>query len=348
VFDLRAIKAKYHKNCYVQFLKHPTSSKIGRPIDIQIAEKMEKIFYYIENHNDCQFTLAELRDLLGEDAPADVTIQTKLIEKYGKSIIITVKPNKMTIICFRDTQTAILTNAWYENKKLKPAKERLRIVETAAAIIREDICSTIVNTDFYPPPSEMFSNVNETIPESLQLMIEEIILKNKKGKKDNLKLKCSAISHAIMSAMRPRSFSSQLLIGLSVFLHRRYGSKRLIDVLANFGFCVPYKETVLYEVSAVYHPPLTILPPESGTLIQYAADNADINVSTLDGHNTLHVMGVIKIITPKSAVINDKPIMKYKSVPSAKDLAEVSHVSLHMYKNYEVSGLSRIEVKDIN
>jgi len=84
---------------------------------------MEKIFYYIKNHDDCQFTLAELRDLLGEDAPAD-TIQTKLIEKYGKNIIITVKPNKMTIICFRDTQTAILTNVWYENKKLKPAEER--------------------------------------------------------------------------------------------------------------------------------------------------------------------------------------------------------------------------------
>jgi len=177
-------------------------------------------------------------------------------------------------------------------------------------------------------------------------MIEEIILKNKKGKKDNLKLKCSAINHAIMSAMRPRSFSSQLLIGLSVFLYRRYGSKRLIDILANFGFCAPYKETVLYEISAVYHPPLTILPPESGTLIQYAADNADqcINVSTLDGHNTLHVMGIIKIITPKSAVINNKPIIKYKSVPSAKDLAEVSHVPLHMYENCEVSGLSRIEV----
>lgn len=61
---------------------------------------MEKIFYYIENHDDCQFTLAELRNLLGEDVPADLTIQTNLIEKYGKNIIITVKSNKMTIICF--------------------------------------------------------------------------------------------------------------------------------------------------------------------------------------------------------------------------------------------------------
>ena len=148
--------------------------------------------------------------------------------------------------------------------------------------------------------------------------------------------------------MRPRSFSSQLLIGLSVFLHCRYGSKRLIDVLANFGFSASYKETVLYEVSTVYHSPPSILPPESGTLIQYAADNADINVSTLDGHNTLHVMGVIKIITPKNAVISDLPIVKITTVPSAKDLASVSHVPLHMYENHTVSGLSRIDAKDIN
>ncbi|GFW15274.1 hypothetical protein TNCV_174191 [Trichonephila clavipes] len=34
-----------------------------------------------------------------------------------------------------------------------------------------------------------------------------------------------------MAALRERSFSSQLLLSLSVFLHRRYGSERLIDVL---------------------------------------------------------------------------------------------------------------------
>ncbi|GFY47959.1 hypothetical protein TNIN_110371 [Trichonephila inaurata madagascariensis] len=35
------------------------------------------------------------------------------------------------------------------------------------------------------------------------------------------------------------------------------------------------------------------------TLVRYVGDNADINVHTLDGNNTLHVMGMIKIFTPK-------------------------------------------------
>jgi len=44
-----------------------------------------------------------------------------------------------------------------------------------------------------------------------------------------------AISHAIMSAVRPRSFVSPLQLGLSVYLHRQFGSKRLLEVLACLG-----------------------------------------------------------------------------------------------------------------
>lgn len=86
--------------------------------------------------------------------------------------------------------------------------------------------------------------------------------------------------------MRERSFSSQLLLGLSVFLHRRYGSKRLLDVLSSFGFSASYSDTVNYEVSAVYHLQPRILSSETGALLQYVGDNADINVHTFDGNNT--------------------------------------------------------------
>lgn len=54
---------------------------------------------------------------------------------------------------------------------------------------------------------------------------------------------------------------------------------------------------MMYEAAAVFHRPPLILPPESGTFIQYVADNVDINVNTLDGNNTLHIMGLIQIVT---------------------------------------------------
>ncbi|GFX23326.1 uncharacterized protein TNCV_4936411 [Trichonephila clavipes] len=60
-----------------------------------------------------------------------------------------------------------------------------------------------------------------------------------------------------------------------------------------------YGETVQYEISTAYHPQPRILSSESGVLVRYVGYNVDINVYTLDGNNALHVMGMIKIVTPK-------------------------------------------------
>ncbi|GFX41446.1 uncharacterized protein TNCV_3489871 [Trichonephila clavipes] len=73
------------------------------------------------------------------------------------------------------------------------------------------------------------------------------------------------------------------------------GSERLIDVLYIFGFAASYRKTVQYEISTAYHPQPRILSSESGVLVRYVGDNAD----TLDDNNTLHAMGMIKIVTPK-------------------------------------------------
>ncbi|GFY49085.1 uncharacterized protein TNIN_462621 [Trichonephila inaurata madagascariensis] len=64
-------------------------------------------------------------------------------------------------------------------------------------------------------------------------------------------------------------------------------------------FAASYGKTVQYEISIAYHPQPRILSSESGARLRYVGDNADINIHTLDGNNTLHVMGMIKIVTPK-------------------------------------------------
>ncbi|GFY50417.1 hypothetical protein TNIN_352511 [Trichonephila inaurata madagascariensis] len=55
-----------------------------------------------------------------------------------------------------DTQAKILSKAWYDSKKRDPEEERLRIVEAAASIIREDIRSSVVETKSLP---ERYSGV---------------------------------------------------------------------------------------------------------------------------------------------------------------------------------------------
>jgi hypothetical protein len=85
-----------------------------------------------------------------------------------------------------------------------------------------------------------------------------------------------------MTAIRPRSFKSKLQLGLSVFFHRRFGSKRFIQIFSSFGLCASNNDTMLYEAAAVLHHPPSYLQPEISTFFQYVAENADINVHIVD------------------------------------------------------------------
>ncbi|GBM97973.1 hypothetical protein AVEN_166960-1 [Araneus ventricosus] len=64
----------------------------------------------------------------------------------------------------------------YENRRSDPQKERLRVVQKASEIIRQDIRSALSEIDNYPPSTKLFSNVNTRLSESLVFLMEEIIL----------------------------------------------------------------------------------------------------------------------------------------------------------------------------
>ncbi|CAI6376577.1 unnamed protein product [Macrosiphum euphorbiae] len=182
---------------------------------------MEEIFLYIENNEDCQFSLQELKGICKNKVPDDKTIKKRLKLKYGSRIIITEKQGSLTIICFIDTQHDVLNKFWQDSKQQNLNEERFRILNTAAEILREDnIQSVVCNTKNYPPPSQMFENINSEIPESLTYFLEVLILKNKRHKLEHLKLICTTVCHCIMAAIHPRSFISRLQLGLSVFSHR--------------------------------------------------------------------------------------------------------------------------------
>lgn len=117
----------------------------------------------------------------------------------------------------------MLSDAWYKDKQSNLDDERLRIVRTAAKIILEDIRSTVCVTTGYPPSDEFLKDVDNMVPKSLFVFLQDIIGKYKRGDAQAWERKCTAISHAIMSATRPSSFLSPLQIGLSAFLSKKYG-----------------------------------------------------------------------------------------------------------------------------
>lgn len=95
--------------------------------------------------------------------------------KYGNKIIISEKSGTSTFICFVDNHHEILNQGWYEKRKFNEKEERLRILEAAAAIIREDIQSAAFDNTDYPPPGRMFEDLNSVVPESLTHFLELVI-----------------------------------------------------------------------------------------------------------------------------------------------------------------------------
>ncbi|CAH2090972.1 unnamed protein product [Euphydryas editha] len=162
-YDLVAAEAKYHRDCYANFLRPSTGAKMGRPKDEATNLAMEEIFTYIENSDDCQFTLNELQEVCKTTTLDNRTIKLRLKVKYGDKLIITEKSGASTFICLVDNYHHILNQAWYENKKMNKTEERLRVLDAAAAIIREDIQTAVFDNSNYPPPSRMFEDLNNEI-----------------------------------------------------------------------------------------------------------------------------------------------------------------------------------------
>ncbi|KYN28333.1 hypothetical protein ALC57_02246 [Trachymyrmex cornetzi] len=128
---------------------------------------METIYNYLENSDDCQFSLHELINQIEGYVPHETTIKHKLKEKYGDDIIITVNRKKTPTVCFRNIGHAILSDNWYVSRKVDEVEEKLRIVKKAAEIIKSDIADCIYENESYPQRTEFLSNIEDSVPDSL-------------------------------------------------------------------------------------------------------------------------------------------------------------------------------------
>ena len=138
----------------------------------------------------------------------------------------------------------------------------------------------------------------------------------------------ASIGQAIVQATRPRAILSPLQLGLGIQMHHHFGSKFLIDTLHKLGFCSSYAEVCKYERSASITCGTDVPNMTPGTFVQYAADNVDHNICTLDGNNTFHGMGMIATVTPS---VDNTRIVPRVNV-SAEDIAAIGHVNIKQFR----------------
>lgn len=108
------------------------------------------------------------------------------------------------------------------------------------------------------------------------------------------------------------------MFGLGIELDHIFGSTWLIDELFQLG--ISYQEVALYKQSVLQDESVsTLLPPPSPEFIQWAADNVDHNIKTLNGEGTFHGMGITAMSMNVHHCLKIDKCMMYQTKGSAQN-----------------------------
>uniref|UniRef100_A0ABD2WYE4 Uncharacterized protein n=1 Tax=Trichogramma kaykai TaxID=54128 RepID=A0ABD2WYE4_9HYME len=302
---------------------------------------MEQIFNFIDDHKNNQFIMNDFHEVLRESnmyIPSNETILNKLHNHYQDDVIIVNKIGAPIYFCLKNKGYDILRKSHQESKE---DPEHYQLIDRVVKVLFDDI-KEYTTDDFteYLASDTMFTEARN-IPKKLKYFLEKLILNRYRKEKNSVHYEPSIISiaHAIMSAMFPLLIHSSLQIAVGIALHRKFGSKELVDMCHTMGFSCSYNEVRTYETSAVMQAEIQV---KDDTFVQFVCDNADWNLETLDGKGTFHSLGSCEIITPASDVLPRKPFPRLKSV-SEEEIATQGKIKI---KNYELTPMEGIKSYD--
>ena len=197
----------------------------------------------------------------------------------------------------------------------------MRIIETAAKLIKNDIKSVIQSADYYPTSAEMSAeNAIDFLLESLCTLLQIFIPSSR----------VASLGKAIMQATRPRVLLCPLqlgLLGLGVQLHHNFSSRFLNDSLNTYGFCCSYSEVQCFERNASVCQGTDIPNLTPDQVVQYVTDTVNHDKITIDGRNTIHGVGMIATITPATNTSYHIPRI---TVPT-EDICSIGHVNIKYF-----------------
>ena len=127
-------------------------------------------------------------------------MKQKLQEYYGNKLLITEKVCAPNVVTFLPTTETIINNFYNENKRDSIDDEKMRIIQTAAKLIKDDILcrECFLTSDRYPAIEEInIKAVLSSIPMSFRIFLNLILVGVDKSKK------VSSLGQALMQAARP-------------------------------------------------------------------------------------------------------------------------------------------------
>lgn len=330
------VNARYHKDCYSRFIMVPKDN--SEPVhNSKTDELLSALFEYIENSENFQFTLSHLQNIIGVNVVDNKTLCRKLKQKFGDDIYIQQHRGRETEIYYKFFNVSKICSDWFCDENSLGTVEKKTILTAAAQILRHEISNHSNDTEFYPPPGKFLDSVLSDIPPLLTYFLGDLLLTDSK---ENNFVKRDVISHSLVSALRPKSFTSTLQLAVGTYVYRKTGSKLIVDLLSKLGVSSSYYNIQLYEASSIIDPPKVNI---DNAFIQFVFDNTDHNVRTLDGHETFHCLGGIAVYTPESEVSLEGGSKRCTKMPSASKLASQKQIPIVPYGTFNKSGLEKLK-----
>ena len=334
--DLRAVEAKYHRNCMQMFLsekniKHSDSTQRNiRNLNAMNDDAFKKLCSFLRESKEQLFTVTDLRTQMSQYLPEAVPayslkhLSRRLQEHFDSEISVTEVPGKSSVVTFKTSVSAILQESLRQ-------EEKSNNIKSVGKNIKEVLQTMEFNTDVYPLPSDIdLCKLDEETPEMVRDLVKTMFKECRSGTaKEKKLLQQISISHVIMQSAGPQTYISPLLLSVGIFIHQTTRSRLLLDLMAALGFSVSYAQVMAFERAAVKgqsHDTLHagIVPQDQdGGFCQWIADNFDKNEDTVTGHGTSHTMGIIGCQSGTDKVQQMQPIKRTKV--SAKDILDEGH-----------------------
>ena len=191
--DLHASDAVYHHQCNINFrtdrdipetfqLENHQSAerKRGRPTDSEKEEDFLKGVRYLEENDDEQITVGELvskmEEYCGEDSYTPKYMKKRVIKHLGDDVIVIEINGKPNVVTFCSNAASSLHKFYERPKQQDDNVEKLRIIETVANLIKNDIKLAETSKINYPSADDT-SSIEQNldfIPITLRVFLRKL------------------------------------------------------------------------------------------------------------------------------------------------------------------------------
>ena len=338
--DLFAFDAKYHRSCYGHYISDRNikafCSKSASANGEEVTTCYDKAFQSVKSileetvlsNKTVVTNLAVLKahyiEALCEMGVTDAQnysswkLKTKLKNYYGDRIIFFQQRGQSDLIC---SENMSIGDAFRQASNMNTGEDiefsdlpsiqgqpdEYNVLHMAATILRSHLTS-IKDSESYISSMDMdLINCRKYVPDPLYDFLSWCVDKtafesiSKGGSESDVQpmnLKVIAICQNLIA--QSRQVRTPINIGLGLYVHHAFGSKKMVDHLHSLGYSVSYDEirrfltsVVLDQKDKTVYVPRGIDSGDHNVMIDAAIDNFDQNEQTLDGKFTTHAMAAV-------------------------------------------------------